>query len=135
MPINRNPIFPEVVTTDAVQIVNADGTTAKTLSTPGTNGRNITSIPCVSDDTAAVTVNLSILKGGTSYRIGQTVVPIGAGTNGTAKPVNLLNTVDATWLKPDGSIDLANGAVLQVAANVAVTAAKTVNIVAMGGDY
>lgn len=135
MPINRNPIFPEVVTTDTVQILPADTTVAKTLSTPGLNGRNITAITCVSDDTASVTVVLSILKAAVSYKIGESVVAIGSGTNGVAHAVNLLNTVDATYLKPDGSLDLANGAVLQVNAKVTITAAKTVNIVAFGGDY
>lgn len=135
MPINRTPIFPEVLTTDAVQILPADTTVAKTLSTPGTNGRNLRAISCVSDDTAAVTVILSILKSAVSYKIGESVVPIGAGTNGSAKAVNLLNSVDATWLNADGTLDLASGAVLQVAAKVTITAAKTVNIVAHGGDY
>lgn len=135
MTANRNPVFPELITTDAVQIANADGTNAKALSTPGANGRNLTAVIATSTDTAAAVLNLSILKGGVTYPIGQTSVPAGAGTNGAAKAVNLLNAVDAPYLRPDGSLDLANGAVLQVAANLAVTAAKTVSVVAFGGDY
>lgn len=132
---NRNPIFPESITTDTISFANADGTAVKALATPGANGRNIRAIAVASDDTAAVTLVLSILKSAVTYKIGETVVPIGAGTNGTAKAVNLLNSVDATWLNPDGSIDLASGAVLQVNAKVAVTATKKVDVVAFGADY
>jgi hypothetical protein len=134
MSINRNPIFPEVPTADCVQIANADGTTVKTLSTPGSNGRNITAIVATSNDTAAVVLNLSILKGGITYPLCQVTVPIGAGTS-AAKPYNILNITDMPFLAADGSLTLASGAVLQVAANAAVTAAKTVQIIAIGGDY
>jgi hypothetical protein len=135
MSINRTPVFPEVITTDAITFANADGVAAKALSTPGVNGRNIYAIVCTSNDTAAAVANLSILKGGITYPIGQSAIPIGAGTNNANKAVNLLNSVDATYLKPDGSLDLANGAVLQVNMTTAVTAAKNINVVAFGGDY
>lgn len=135
MSSNRTPIFPETITTDGITLINADGTAAKALSTPGASGRNIRAVSVTSDDTAAVRLTLSILKSAVTYKIGESVIPIGAGTNGTAKAINMLNSVDATWLNPDGSIDLASGAVLQVAAIAAVTAAKTVYVVAFGGDY
>lgn len=135
MAINRTPIFPETITLDGATIVAADAVAAKALSVAGANGRNIRAVSCVSDDTALMRVTLSILKGGVTYRIGESAIPIGAGTNGTAKAVNLLNSADATWLNADGSLDLAPSTTLQVAVVSTVTAAKTLYFVAFGGDY
>lgn len=135
MAANRNPIFPATIKTSAAQILPADTTVAKTLVTPGADGTNIKAIGVVSDDTATETIILSLLISAVSYKIGESVIAIGSGTNGTAHAVNLLNSVDATYLNADGTLDLAFGSVLQIAAKATITAAKTLNVVAHHGDY
>jgi hypothetical protein len=135
MSANVTPIFPKVPRVDVVQFVNADGTTAKALVTPSTDGTRIANAVVTSDDTAAVTLVLSILKSAVTYKIGECVVPIGAGTNGTTAAKALFDSVQTPYLEPDGSLALPSGAVLQVAPKVAVTATKTLSVVTFGGDY
>lgn len=132
MAANTTPIFPGTVTTDAVRFENADGTTAKTLLTAGSAGTRVDSIVVTSTDTAAKTLTLGLLKGSVTYRIGEIVVPIGAGTNGTEKPADGI-----TLALPSigGSIHLESGCSLTVSAQVAVTSGKAIDVVAFGGDY
>lgn len=132
MAANTTPIFPGTVTTDAVRFENADGTTAKTLLTAGSAGTRVDAIIVTSTDTSAKTLTLGMLKGAVTYRIGEIVVPIGAGTNGTEKPAD-----GFTLALPfgGGSINLEAGCSLTVAAQVAVTSGKALDVVAFGGDY
>lgn len=132
MAANTTPIFPGTVTTDAVRFENADGTTAKTLLTAGASGTRVDAITVTSTDTAARTLTLGLLKGEVTYRIGEIVVPIGAGTNGTEKPADGF-TLAIPFI--GGSINLEAGCSLTVAAQVAVTAGKAIAVVALGGDY
>lgn len=111
-------------------IVAADTTAKKTVVTAGTNGSRIDSIMCSSDDTAAVNLAFYITVSGTDYYIGNVLVPIGAGYT-TVVRVDAITTLSPTL----GYLVLATSALLKVNAVAAVTAAKTVTIVAMGGDY
>jgi hypothetical protein len=136
MPPNTLPIYPLTVQSAAVSFVNADGTAEKTLVTAGSNGSRIDSVAIASDDTSARVFNVYINNGSTSYRVGTVNVPITAGTDAAATPpVSLLTTGNLPWLDSSGSIFLKAGWKLNVAAQVAVTAAKTISFVASYGDY
>ncbi len=119
----------------AVTFVNADGTTAKTLWTAGSGGGRLGSISVVSDDTAAAPLALYVRLSGTDYRIGTVNVPIGAGNTASVVSVNLLVLSANPWLDSDGSLKLPNGGIIKVGPLTAVTAAKTVTIVAWGADF
>ena len=131
MAANTTPIFPGTVTTDAVKFENADGTTAKTLLTAGAAGTRVDAIVVTSTDTAARTLTLGLLKNAVTYRIGEIVVPIGAGTNGTEKPADGITLA----LPMLDCLHIEAGCSLTVAAQVAVTAGKAIDVVALGGDY
>lgn len=133
---NTNPIFQSGPSNGApATIVNADGSAEKTIYTAGANGALVDSVFVTSDDTSAVVLNVFVNDGTTSYLIGAVNVPTLSGTNGIAAGVNLLSLGDIPALQTGGGLALAPTYKLNVAAQSAVTAAKTVTLVAAGGDY
>jgi len=130
MPANTTPIFELTPFNAGVTILPADTTTKKTIYTAGANGGRVDSIMVSSDDTAAVNLAFHIYDGATDYYIGNVVVAIGSGYTTVAR-VEAMTTL-APLL---GYLTLKNGYILKANAVVTVTSAKTVTIVAMGGDY
>lgn len=135
MPANTSPIFPLVVQTSAIAIVNADGTGEKALVTAGANGTRVDTVSITSTDTATVTLTVILHDGTTPYAVGEIAVPAGSGTNGSAPAIKGLSAEGLPWLDTSGSIFLKSGWSLRVAAKAAVTSAKTVTLVAFSGDY
>ncbi|HLA15266.1 MAG TPA: hypothetical protein VJZ72_00070 [Candidatus Limnocylindrales bacterium] len=133
---NTAPIFGLTPISTPVTIVPADTTGKKTLYTAGANGGRLLSCAVASDDTAAVRVNIYVTVSAIDYNIGQVTVPIGAGTGTTDAPsVNLLDGTKLPFLDADGSILLPAGAIVKVAANATITAAKTVWFTPVALDY
>jgi hypothetical protein len=130
MAANTSPIFELVVTDACKTIVNADSTNKVTIQTAGADGARIDSLMISSDDTSAVNLAFYITISAVDYYIGNVLVPIGSGYTTVARVEGL------TTLAPIlGYLALAPNAILKANAVVAVTAAKVVTIVAMGGDY
>lgn len=132
MTANIDPIYPGTITTDPVRIQNADGTTEKVMLTAGAAGARIDVITATSTDTTDRTLALYIQKNGTSYRLGETTIPDGSGTNGADKTVDVLAAA-LPWLT--GSLHIEAGCSLTVALTVAATSGKVVDVAAFGGDY
>lgn len=136
MAVNTNPIFVAERNAWAIELDNADGTTALDLVTAGTNGSLIEAISATSDDTADVEIELFAHDGTSAFQIGSVTVTAGAGTDaGTTAAVDLLQQTDLPWVRDDLTIALPTGWKLQAGANAAITAAKVVHLVAFGGDY
>lgn len=134
MAAGTSPIFVDTLANGAVTFVNADGTTAKTLVTAGSDGTRVETISATSDDTSARDIEVSVYDGATNYVVGTVTVAIGAGYT-TVAAAALLVPSKMPWLAPDGSITIKNGWSIKVRPTTTVTAAKTVAIVAFGGDY
>lgn len=130
MAANTSPIFPLTPKTSPVTIVNADGTTKKTLLTAGTNGTKLDAVKIVSDDTATVTLSFYLTKGGTDYLVGTVSVTAGTGVTPGTSPAEALEYVNDGY-----ALALEAGVVLKVAASASVTSGKTVTIVAHAGDF
>lgn len=131
MTANFKPVFELTPVNAGVTVVNADGTNKKTIYTAGANGGRVDGIIVCSDDTAAVNLAFYIDDGSADLYIGNVNVPIGSGYTTVVK-------VDAmTTLKPAGQsfIQLKATYKLECNAVAAVTAAKTVTVVAIGGDF
>ena len=62
-------------------------------------------------------------------------VPTLSGTDGSAASVDLLDSTLIAGLDSDGELFLPSGYKVQVAPLASVTAAKTVTVVCIGGDY
>lgn len=131
MTVNTTPIFELTPVNAGVTIVAADTTTKKTIYTAGGDGGRIDGILVCSDDTSAVNLAFYIYDGATDFYIGNVNIPVGSGYTTVAK-VDALST-----LKPSSQsfIQMKAGNILKANAVATVTAAKTVTIVAIGGDF
>lgn len=132
------------VTQDAnnkgITFVNADGTTAKDLFVAdATDGSKLYSIAATTSDTSANNVQLFYNDGTTSFLIATVRVAIASGTDGEAASVNLLNAAACPFVRKDNGenpfIEVKAGHKITVAPLVAVTADKTLTLVALGEDY
>lgn len=130
MAANTSPIFPLTPKTSTVTLVNADGTTKKTLITAGANGSKIDAVKILSDDTATVTLSFYLNKGGTDYLVGTVSVTAGTGITAGTSPAEALEYVNDGY-----ALALEAGIVLKVAASASVTSGKTVTVVAHAGDF
>lgn len=135
MVANVDPIFLKDTKNPLVKIVNADGTTPKQIITFGPDGGAITQLSATSTDTVSVTLVLGINDGVTSFVIGEVIVAAGSGTNGTTSAVDLLQATKIPLVDSDGSIVLQGNYIFEVNAKAAVTAAKTVTVSGVAGNY
>jgi hypothetical protein len=120
------------------QFENADGTTFKTLYTAGASGARVDSLVGTNTDTAnAYVVQLAVTISAVDYVLGEVNIPIGSGTNGSAKSVAMLNTVDIPGLAytEDGALFLQSGAILKARVKTAVAGSDKVQIIGIGGSY
>ena len=135
--MSSNPNFVSTVRTAAASIANADGTAFKTLLAAGASGSRVDAASITNSDAAnAYVVQVAIKLGTTDYVIGEVAVPAGAGTNGTALAVSLLDSTSLPALANTLNVQfLAAGAELRVRAKSVVSGSNTLAIVATGGDY
>ena len=89
--VTATPVFVQTPKLGAVQIVNANGTTPQSLYACGANGSKITGIFASTTDTAADTVQLSLLRSATTYIVNTVSVPAGSGTTAAAAPTPLMS--------------------------------------------
>ena len=134
MATNTDPIFLKTIATPAIQFTSADTTALKTVLTAGADGGAITQLTATSSDSAIVTAVLSLTSGGVTNIIGEVIVAIGAGTDGSTPAVNLLDLDQITLLQTDGSILLGPSAILSVNCRIAMTTG-TLGVTAIGGSY
>jgi len=137
--MSANPKLISTVRNPAILLQNADGTAFKSLGiAPVADGSRVKAIHITSDDTSAVVLQFCVTIGAVDFILGEVNVPIGSGTNGTAVAVNGLNPTQMPALQTDGIaywLELATGSDLKVRAKTAVTAAKTINVLAEVGDF
>lgn len=133
-----SPQFIATPATPAASISNGDGTTFKALYTAGASGGRIDSVFVSNSDAAnAYVVQVALQKSGVNYELGEVSVPLGSGTNGSAKSVALLNPEDLPGLAYTevGALFLEAGAILVVRSKTAVSGANKLNFVGVAGDF
>ena len=118
------------------QILPADTTAAKTVVSAGASGSKVVSLTATSDDTARI-VRVSLVRSAVVYVLGTTTIAALAGTDGVVNSANLLSSIPGLPLDNDGQpyINIVSGDTLTVAVTVAVTAAKTISITSVFGDF
>jgi hypothetical protein len=129
MAANIDPIFEAVPVVEGQQFTSADTTAKKSLVTGGANGTRIDSIMCSTNDTAAVNLAFYINDGATDLYIGVVALPIGAGYT-TVPRIEGMATLNGL-----GYLVLPSGHILKCNCVATMTAAKTTDVVVMGGDY
>lgn len=133
-----NAQFIATVKNPSVSFANADASNFKTIHTAGSLGSRIdTLIGSNTDSANAYVVQLAVQISGVDYILGEVNIPIGSGTNGSAKSVAMLNATDIPGLAytENGALYLASGAVLRGKTKTTVAGSNTVQIVGVAGDY
>lgn len=137
--MSSNPTLISTVRDCPIKIVNADGTANKNLGVaPVAAGTRIKAIHITSDDTVAQTLQLIKTIGAVDYILGEIAVPAGSGTDGASNSVNGLSGARIAALQTDGLVkwlDVASGTTINLKSKVAVTAGKTIYVVAEVGDF
>lgn len=135
------PIYPGTIKTPLATLTTVNTTaTFYDVWTPSTSaGGKLESLTVTQDSTqTSRTLTWAVSTGGASYPIGQTVVTSGAGTDGTAKAMDVFNQTELPWMRSDGVnryMMLQAGYKLQVRPSTAVDAGKTLYIVGHGADF
>lgn len=134
------PIYVGTIKNGAVQIVNADGTTLKTLYTAGSNGSTINSIMVTSTDTTNHDIHLYINNGSTDFLIGTYQILANAGNTNAIVSVDILkhaqNLAYAFDAMGNKTINLQANYVLKVGLRTSsVTSAKALSFVCYAGDF
>jgi hypothetical protein len=133
-----SPSFIATPKTPVVSFANADGTAFKSVFTGGSLGSRLDSISVSNSDTVnAYVIQFAMQKSGIDYVLGEVSIPLGAGTNGTAKSVAALNPTDipALTYTESNAMYLESGAILRARVKSAVAGSSTVQLVGIGGDY
>jgi len=121
------------------QLTNAHGTALQTIYTAPAGGGRIDSLNVSSTDTSARDIQLYVTIGGIDYLLGTVSIPITAGFIAATPSVNLLASINipGALLDPYSNkvIILEGAAILKWAAVVTLTAAKTLNLLGMAGEF
>ena len=132
---NTSPIVPGTIVNNFQTFQNSDSTTSKVVFTPGTNGSRCDSISLTSTDTSNNYFSIIVNDGTTDHVVGRVYVPLGSGTSNGVPSVQVITLANLPWLPASGSIFLASGMALKLAAITAVTSTKLVDVVSFGGAY
>ena len=130
------PQFVGTARTAHKKLVNADGTSAYTLLTMGSNGGLIEGLFVTSNDTTSHTLTLLLGDGTTDVLIDTVTIP--AAVTGTpVQQVNLLNVYRWAWLDPNNlKWVLAASRVIKVRMETAVSSGSfEVAVIANYGEF
>lgn len=114
-----------------VTFTSADTTTQKTVSGPVGGPWRVTGILVTSDDTAAQVLDVFIRITTTSYLIGSISIPAGTGKAGAATKDFISEQIPAAIT----GIDITSSEQIWAAMEATITAAKTVTVTLLGGQY
>lgn len=118
---------------------STDGTTAKQIFDPSTEGSRVDSIAISSTSASSKTLLLQINNGSVISKLGHINVPAGAGANGSVVVVSGLNKGNLPWLKIDACgnpyINLNFGMNLEVKLLGALSSGETIDVTVSGANY
>jgi hypothetical protein len=133
--MSATPKFPDSILSEAKQITNGDGTSTLDWWTVQGTGVIITQMGVSTDETADREV-IIILNDGTNDRLQWAVsVPLGSGGTAAVPPVDALARGACPFLDEDGWLPVKNGWKVRVKMGSTLTAAKVMNLVALGGQH
>lgn len=136
--VTATPVFVQTPKFGRITITLGNTTTAQTLYTCGSNGSKIVSVTGTSTDTTARDVQLALVAT-TNYVLVTANLPVGAGTSSSSPTVNFLSPTIWPGLPIDSDGNpyffCQSGDVIAAQAVVTITAAKTINIMAVAADF
>jgi len=128
--MSSHPSFPGTpAITGVLSLANASGTAFVDFYTAPSGGSGVMCgrLRAASTDVSAVTLQFARNLAGTDYVLGESQVPAGAGTNGTAVWKDILADLNL-----GNAMTLAPGEKLRVRAKTAVTAALKIDLILEG---
>lgn len=140
MAVTPTPVIAQVPKNSKVQILPADASGLKTIWTGGANGTKITAIIATSNDTATRDVQIGITTAAVFFPLATITLAINAGQVAGTPAVNLLDPAIMKGLPidSDGNPYLflsGAGDTLQIKSLTTVTAAKEIDVTAIGADF
>lgn len=139
MAVTATPVFVQTPKVTRTTFLPADTTTAKTIATAGANGSKVVGIQVCSDDTVARVIQFGITRAATFILLGSINLPTLAGTDGATAAVDGLDAGKMTGLPVDNDgqryVFLESGDTFQARMAVTITAAKTVSVTVIQGDF
>jgi len=136
--MSSSPQFIATVKNPSVSFANADTSNFKTVLAAGSLGSRIDALIGTNTDTSnAYVIQLAVQISGVNYIVGEVTIPIGSGTNGSAKSVAVLNSTDIPGLAytENGALYLASGSSLMAKSKTTVAGSNTVQLLGIAGDY
>ena len=136
MAMSIDPRFPDLIVRGTGKFENADGTDIKDVITAGSDGTRIDHMFISSNDSSVHDATLYLNDGVNDIWLGTLSVAAGSASgtvNRTA--VNAMDNTKLTMLDGDLKLFMKAGDKIRASMDVAVTAACTVFVVAVGGDY
>lgn len=136
---NEKVFFTKDIRFKPTQFDSTDGTTAKEIFAPSTEGSRIDGIAISSTSGSSKTILLQINDGTTISKLGHVTVPAGAGTNGSVAVVSGLNRGNLPWLKTDANgnpyINLNSGMNIEAKLLAALSAGENIDLTVFGASY
>ncbi|NJL03085.1 MAG: hypothetical protein HC910_21880 [Spirulinaceae cyanobacterium SM2_1_0] len=130
------PVFTATPNVTGTAFANADSTNYKTIFTPGASGSRVHAILVTSNDPVEHYMTFAIEQSSVQYVLGTAYVAAKPSSVFSHTSANILDPAVWTWLNiNDIAIVLPAGTLLKLKMDVAVSAAKAADIVALGGDY
>ena len=140
MSVTATPIYAQKIQAWAYQFVNATSTTKTAIVAAGSNGSQITSMTIASTDTAAQNIIFYLYDGTVYHQLCEINIPANSGNASAATgPIDVFRNLYFPGLQFDAMgnkvLNIPSGWTLYVSMVAAVTTAKAIDVVAMGGDY
>lgn len=130
-----SPNFVNTPNVSATRFQNADGTTAKTVFTPGSNGSRVHAIFATGDETTDRQITIALKQSSVSYVIDR--FTLASGT--TSRPISYWNVLDATRLTHldpnDPGIILTAGQTLEANIETTISGSRNIYMFVHGGDF
>lgn len=139
MATSNQPIYPQVLSNSAVQILPADTTTKKVLCTAGVNGSKVEWINVQSTDTAARDITITLSDGTTDYPLVNFSCLANAGNTNNIPAISVFSNAQIPTLTYDSNgnkfLYLEAGWSIKVSSGVTVTAAKAITFITQLEDF
>ncbi len=146
-----SPIFPQTIKNWQARLLPATGaytipsvvqtttTNLVALCVGDTNGDKIESLVVTSTDTAVQSLVLAIINATDTNILGVVTIPASSGSTAALTPIDILRAANLSGLAydPNGNkyIYVPSGSTLYIGTLTAVTAAKSVQALASGGQF
>lgn len=136
---NEKVYFTKDIRFKPTTFTDADGTNAKMIFDPSTEGSRIDGIAISSTSSTQKVLLLQINNGTLVSKLGHITIPAGSGTTGAGAVVSGLNRGNLPWLKIDANgnpyINLNSGMNIEAVLLEGLSSGETLELTVFGANY